>query len=364
MNLSEQCQKSADNTYKITEKDFLLEVNENAVMTEPLNKTAENYNKILIIADDNINEEIYDYLFNLLKDKIKGIISNNIPEKYSSLKISVDDRLVSDYIFLGASAGRAPVLINKIVSDYDLIIPVSKFYPDNFGAYHSALTTLFSSLYAEKTKFSCISNLLIDHKDNISYFMPDVVTGNKLFEYIRSSVITASRLMFNFAINIAEAYNKPAKIFAGDMFLSQIEASKYIKNEDEYNELEGLTINISNKCDYKKLVTIISHSCNMLKKGGRLLLNCSINDFGSGLFNELFYKNTLDDIINEINNTNYIEVFYAFILKYFTLNYHIVINADTDKFNNKFIQSGLNVLNQDELNNFFKGISQHKTVSC
>lgn len=364
MNLNEQCQKSVDSLYKITEEEFLLQVNDNAVMMEPLAKIAQTHNNILIIADDNISEEIYDYLFNLLKDKIKAVISNNIPEKFSSLKVSIDNRLVSDYIFLGASAGRAPVLINKIVSDYDLIIPVSKFYPDNFGAYHSALTTLFSSLYAEKTKFSCISNLLIDHKDNISYFMPDIITGNKLFEYIRSSVITASRLMFNFAINIAESYNKPAKIFAGDMFLSQIEASKYIKNEDENNELEGLTINISNKCDYKKLVTVISIGCSMLKKGGRLQLNCSITDFGPDLFNELFYKNTLDDIINEINNSNYIEVFYAFILKYFALNYHIVINDSKDEFNNNFIQAGLNVLNQDELNNFFKSVSNHKSLSC
>lgn len=362
MNSNEQCQKSADNSYKITEKEFLTQVNENAVMTEPLIKTAENSKNILIIADDSVNEDIYIYLFNMLGDKIKGIISNNIPEKYKNLKISLDDRLVSDYVFLGASAGRAPVLINKTVSDYDLIIPVSKFYPDNFGAYHSALTTLFSSVYAEKTKFSCVSNVLIDNRDDISCFIPDIITGNKLFEYIRSSVITASRLMFNFAINIAESSNKQAKIFAGDMFLSQIEASKYIKNQEEYSNLEGLTINLSYKCDYKKLITAVSMGCSMLKKGGRLLINCTVYDFGTDSFNELFYKNTLDDIINEINNDNYIDVFYAFILKYYTLNYHIVINNDNAEFSNKFIQSGLNVLNKDELNKFFQSVTLHKSI--
>ena len=76
-----------------------------------------------------------------------------------------------------------------------------------------------------------------------------------------------------------------------------------------------------------------------------------MQSFGNNIFQEIFNKNTLAEIADAVDETNYMESFYAFILKYYTLNYHIALPYN-EKLNPVLRQAGLNPLKEDEMQNF------------
>ena len=55
------------------------------------------------------------------------------------------------------------------------------------------------------------------------------------------------------------------------------------------------------------------------------------------------------------------ESFYAFILKYYTLNYHIALPAN-EKLNAAFIQAGLNPLSSNDLCKFLESCSNKGVI--
>ena len=86
-----------------------------------------------------------------------------------------------------------------------------------------------------------------------------------------------------------------------------------------------------------------------------------MHSFGNKIFQEIFYLNTLSEIANNVNENNYMESFYAFILKYYTLNYHIAL-PENEKLNAAFIQAGLNPLNSDDLSRFLDSCSNKGAI--
>ena len=64
-------------------------------------------------SSSDISEEVYDYIFNICSDKNIAVISDNIPLKYMQYQTIFNHSNIEYYLFFVASAGRAPMLVNK-----------------------------------------------------------------------------------------------------------------------------------------------------------------------------------------------------------------------------------------------------------
>lgn len=363
MILNGQCLRLADKPVKTinTDINYVIDaVENNPLMSESLSNLVKESSSILFIASPDINIEIYDYTADLCSGKNFAVISDNIPVKYMQCQTIFNQSPVDDYVFFGACAGRAPMLVNKNIYDYDLVISASSVIMNAYAGFLGSVTTLFNAVTAPKTTAAVIKYALQDSLYNVHKLSSGLTIRNPVYESIREGLITAGKAIHSFSINIPVDYrnidNIHKEVFAGDTFISQIEAQNVILDKQKSKTVpylyDGLKITMQCYNNVVYFITLIEDACKKLSKGGRLLIDIdNMYSFGNKIFQEIFYHNTLSEIADNVNESNYMESFYAFILKYYTLNYHIAL-PENEKLNAAFIQAGLNPLNDDELSRF------------
>lgn len=363
MILNGQCLRLADKSVKrinIDIESIIDAAENNPLMSENIKELVKKSDNILLITSSDICEEVYDYIFSICSGKNIAVISDNIPLKYMQYQTIFNHGNIEDYLFFGASAGRAPMLVNKNINNYDLVIVISTVMMNAYGGFLGSITTLFNAITAPKTGAAVVKNALQDSLYNIQKIACGLTIRNPVYESIREGLITAGKAFHGFAINIDADYidiKEPKhSVFAGDIFISQIEVQNIIDKKYKAQTppalYDGIELNIECYNNVVYLTTLIEIFCKKLQKGGRLLIN--INDmqsFGNNIFHEIFNKNTLSEIADAVDETNYMESFYAFILKYYTLNYHIAL-PDNEQLNPVLRQAGLNPLKEDEIKTF------------
>lgn len=372
MTLNEQCLKSVDNKVikiDIDINELKIALEEKAIMAEPLSRAVENANKIMVVSTALINDEVYNYISNVCGDKLKTIVGKDIPEQYKDKVLNIDYHKIEDFEFFGANAGRSPILFHKSIYDHDLIITVSGTYFNPLGGYASPMTTLFTSLSAAKSTASVLQNALYDSVNRMLDLSSGTTIRNPIFKSMREGIITAGRVMDHFAINITYDYTYAdirGQIFAGDLLLSQIEAQniitkRYMKEGNNVG-LDGLRIEINSYKNIIYLISIIEVVCRRIKVGGRLLVVVNdLDSFGNEVFHKILNETSLTDIINNMTEYNYVESFFAYILKYYTSLFNIAITSN-DSINKYMIQAGLNPIEDKEYDNFLKNCSLKETV--
>ncbi len=363
MTLNGQCLKSVDKPIKLinVELNQLINATEKSpIMTSSLSDALKESKNVLLIISPDINTNVYDYILNLCENKKLAIISENIPLQYIDYQTILNKDNIENYDFFGACAGRAPMLINKQLYDYDLIIVISSVIMNAYSGFLGSVTTLFNVITAPKTVATVIKNALQDSIYNIQKLSSGLTIRNPIYESIREGIIATGKAINTYAINIEADYlNKSdthSNIFAGDMFLSQIEAQNIILEQHKLKTpatlYEGIDLYIKCYDNIAYFVTMLEYACKKVLKGGRVRVNIdSMASFGNQTFQEVFYKNTLTDIADAVDESNYMESFYAFLLKYYALNYHIALPYN-EKLNTVLIQAGLNPLKEDELKSF------------
>ena len=364
MILNGQCLRLVDNSLKcinVNIDDIEKSINE-PFMAEPLKSQINDANNILFITSPDISESVYEYFLKLCSGKKVHMAGFFIPEKYKEYEVIFNKSNANEYDFFGAAAGRAAMLVHKSIKDYDLIIVISSVILNTFGGFLGSVSTLFTNITADKTIMQVLKYALQDivSTSSFSKLFSGVTIRNPIYESMREGLVTAGKAVHGFAVNIVSDYKHEDEIkhpvFSGDVFISQIEAQNIISSF--YNKLKPATlydgIKLIIKCynNVIYMISLIESACKMLLKGGRLLINIDdMKSFGNKTFQECFYNNTLEEIVSSINEDNYMEVFFSFILKYYTLNYHIALPFNED-LNDKLIQAGLNPLKDDEYNNF------------
>ena len=364
MILNGQCLRLVDNSLKcinVNIADIEKSINE-PFMAEPLKSQINDANNILFITSPDISESVYEYFLKLCSGKKVHMAGFFIPEKYKEYEVIFNKSNANEYDFFGAAAGRAAMLVHKSIKDYDLIIVISSVILNTFGGFLGSISTLFTNITADKTIMQVLKYALQDivSTSSFSKLFSGVTIRNPIYESMREGLVTAGKAVHSFAVNIVSDYKYEDEIkhpvFSGDVFISQIEAQNIISSF--YNKLkpatlyDGIKLNINCYNNVIYMISLIESACKMLLKGGRLLINIDdMKSFGNKTFQECFYNNTLEEIVSSINEDNYMEVFFSFILKYYTLNYHIALPFNED-LNDKLIQAGLNPLKDDEYNNF------------
>ncbi len=364
MILNGQCLRLVDNSLKcinVNIDDIEKSINE-PFMAEPLKSQINDANNILFITSPDISESVYEYFLKLCSGKKVHMAGFFIPEKYKEYEVIFNKSNADEYDFFGAAAGRAAMLVHKSIKDYDLIIVISSVILNTFGGFLGSVSTLFTNITADKTIMQVLKYALQDivSTGSFSKLFSGVTIRNPIYESMREGLVTAGKAVHGFAVNIVSDYKYEDEIkhpvFSGDVFISQIEAQNIISSF--YNKLkpatlyDGIKLNIKCYNNVIYMISLIESACKMLLKGGRLLINIDdMKSFGNKTFQECFYNNTLEEIVSSINEDNYMEVFFSFILKYYTLNYHIALPFNED-LNDKLIQAGLNPLKDDEYNNF------------
>lgn len=364
MILNGQCLRLVDNSLKcinVNIDDIEKSINE-PFMAEPLKSQINDANNILFITSPDISESVYEYFLKLCSGKKVHMAGFFIPEKYKEYEVIFNKSNANEYDFFGAAAGRAAMLVHKSIKDYDLIIVISSVILNTFGGFLGSVSTLFTNITADKTIMQVLKYALQDivSTSSFSKLFSGVTIRNPIYESMREGLVTAGKAVHGFAVNIVSDYKYEDEIkhpvFSGDVFISQIEAQNIISSF--YNKLkpatlyDGIKLNIKCYNNVMYMISLIESACKMLLKGGRLLINIDdMKSFGNKTFQECFYNNTLEEIVSSINEDNYMEVFFSFILKYYTLNYHIALPFNED-LNDKLIQAGLNPLKDDEYNNF------------
>ncbi len=364
MILNGQCLRLVDNSLKcinVNIDDIEKSINE-PFMAEPLKSQINDANNILFITSPDISESVYEYFLKLCSGKKVHMAGFFIPEKYKEYEVIFNKSNANEYDFFGAAAGRAAMLVHKSIKDYDLIIVISSVILNTFGGFLGSISTLFTNITADKTIMQVLKYALQDivSTSSFSKLFSGVTIRNPIYESMREGLVTAGKAVHGFAVNIVSDYKYEDEIkhpvFSGDVFISQIEAQNIISSY--YNKLkpatlyDGIKLNIKCYNNVIYMISLIESACKMLLKGGRLLINIDdMKSFGNKTFQECFYNNTLEEIVSSINEDNYMEVFFSFILKYYTLNYHIALPFNED-LNDKLIQAGLNPLKDDEYNNF------------
>ena len=364
MILNGQCLRLVDNSLKcinVNIADIEKSINE-PFMAEPLKSQINDANNILFITSPDISESVYEYFLKLCSGKKVHMAGFFIPEKYKEYEVIFNKSNADEYDFFGAAAGRAAMLVHKSIKDYDLIIVISSVILNTFGGFLGSVSTLFTNITADKTIMQVLKYALQDivSTSSFSKLFSGVTIRNPIYESMREGLVTAGKAVHGFAVNIVSDYKYEDEIkhpvFSGDVFISQIEAQNIISSF--YNKLkpatlyDGIKLNIKCYNNVIYMISLIESACKMLLKGGRLLINIDdMKSFGNKTFQECFYNNTLEEIVSSINEDNYMEVFFSFILKYYTLNYHIALPFNED-LNDKLIQAGLNPLKDDEYNNF------------
>lgn len=373
MTLNGQCLRLADEPIKLIDTDMkcVIDATENnPIMTDSLPNLVKESKSILFIASADIGIEIYDYIFNLCKNKSFAVISDNIPTQYMRYQTIFNQGSADDYVFFGASAGRAPMLVNKHIYDYDLVIVASSVIMNAYAGFLGSITTLFNAVTAPKTVTSVIQNALQDSVYNVRKLSSGVTIRNPIYESIREGLIAAGKAIHSFSINIVSDYknidDNHKYVFAGDLFLSQIEAQNIIIEQNKAQVPPSLYDGLEVKTDcYNNVAyfaTLIEEACKKLLKGGRLLIKIDgMSSFGNKVFHEIFYRNTLSEIADNVDENNSMESFYAFILKYYASNYHIALPFNK-KFNDVFIQAGLNPLKDDDYNQFLSNCSNKGSI--
>lgn len=259
------------------------------------------------------------------------------------------------------------MLLHKKVREYDLVVVISSVILNAFGGYLGSTTTLFTNTVAAKTIAQVIKYALqdISHTGSYSKITSGTTIRNPIYESIREGLVTAGKAVNAFAVNIVSDYvyedNINHSVFSGDIFISQIEVQNVITSY--YNKLippalyDCIKINVKYCDNVVYFISLIEAACKRLMKGGRLLV-CADNmkSFGNEKFQECFYNNTLEEMASNVNEENYMESFYSFILKYYTLNYHIAVTSN-DELNKSYIQAGLNPLKEGEYGSFLANCS-------
>lgn len=373
MILNGQCLRLADKpikTVKIDLKDIVNAVENSPLMSESLSNLIKESSSILFIASPDMSIEIYDYIKNLCSGKKFSVISDNIPMQYMQYQTIFNQSIVDDYVFFGACAGRAPMLVNKNIYDYDLVIIASSVIMNSFAGFLGSVTTLFNAVTAPKTAAAVVKYALQDSLYNVQKLSSGLTIRNPVYESIREGLITAGKAIHSFSINIPVNYknidNIHSDVFAGDTFISQIEAQNILLNQQKAQTMpylyDGLEYTMQCYNNIVYFITLVEDACKKITKGGRLLINIDdMQSFGNKIFQEIFYHNTLSDIADNVNENNYMESFYAFILKYYTLNYHIALPAN-EKLNAAFIQAGLNPLSSNDLCKFLESCSNKGVI--
>lgn len=373
MILNGQCLRLADEPVNTINTDINCIINaaeNNPLMSENLSSLIKESSSVLFIASPDINIEIYDYIANLCINKNFAVISDNIPVKYMQYQTIFNQGNVEDYVFFGACAGRAPMLVNKSIYNYDLVITASSVIMNAYAGFLGSVTTLFNAVTAPKTVAAVIKYALQDSLYNVQKLSSGLTIRNPVYESIREGLITAGKAIHSFSINIPVDYRNITAlhkdVFAGDTFISQIEAQNILldrqKSQTVPSLFDGLKISMQCYNNVVYFISLVEDACKKITKGGRLLINIhDMQSFGNKVFQEIFYHNTLSEIADNVDESNYMESFYAFILKYYTLNYNIALPAN-EKLNTAFIQAGLNPLSDDELNQFLDGCSNKGVI--
>ncbi len=372
MILNGQCLRLADNSIKCINIniDALNKAVSQPFMAKPFIEQITSAENILVILSPDIDENVYEYITNICSDKKISIISQNIPEKYKQYELQLNNNNTDDYEFFGACAGRAPMLVHKSIPQYDMVVIISSVMLNSFGGYLGSVSTLFTNITAAKTQAYVVQYALQDSLFHIQKLHSGVTIRNPVYESMREGLITASKAVNSFAVNIASDYAYQNEIentvCAGDLFISQIEAQNSISSF--YNSIQpavnfdGIRMRVTCYNNVIYFISRIEMACRHLVKGGRLLID--INDmqsFGNTTFQEIFYKNTLEEIADSVTESNYMECFYAFILKYYTMHYHIALPY-FENLNNALIQAGLNPLRKLEYNSFLANCKNIKEM--
>lgn len=373
MILNGQCLRLADNTIKCVDVDIekVKEACNNPFMAEPLPNQLQNMENILLICSPDISENVYDYIVDLCSGKNISIISQNIPSKFKEYEVVFNNTCVDDYEFFGACAGRAAMLLHNSLKNYDIVITVSSVMMNTFGGFLGSIATLFTNTTANKTISQMIKYALQDSLYSIQKLHSGVTIRNPIYESMREGIITAGKSIHSFAINIVSDYAFEEQIskdvYAGDLFISQIEAqnniSKFYKTLVPAVSYDGITVKMQCYNNVIYFISLVETACRYLLKGGRLLIEIDdMKSFGNKAFQDVFYNNnTLEEMIEYINDDNYMEVFYAFILKYYTSHYHIAL-PENDKLNGVLKQAGLNPMRKIELNSFLGNCNNTTTI--
>lgn len=364
MILNGQCLRLGDNSVKCL--DVSIDDIKNSIkqpfMAEELENLIDKSSNILFIISPDINAEVYEYFISLTKNKKINIISSNIPEQYKQYEIIFDNSNYNDYEFFGAAAGRAAMLLHKKVREYDLVVVISSVILNTFGGYLGSVTTLFTNTVSAKTMAQVIKYALQDiaYTGSYSKLISGTTIRNPIYESIREGLVTAGKAINAYAVNIVSDYMHENDIhhsvFSGDIFISQIEAQNIITSY--YNKLipsklyDGIKLNAKCYNNVVHLISLIETACKSLMKGGRLLVCIDdMKSFGNKKFQECFFYNTLEETASNVNEENYMEAFYSFILKYYTLNYHIGITYN-EELNENLIQAGLNPVKKEDYADF------------
>ena len=194
MILNGQCLRLADKPVKrinIDIESIIDAAENNPLMSENIKELVKKSDNILLITSSDICEEVYDYIFSICSGKNIAVISDNIPLKYMQYQTIFNHGNIEDYLFFGASAGRAPMLVNKNINNYDLVIVISTVMMNAYGGFLGSITTLFNAITAPKTGAAVVKNALQDSLYNIQKIACCLTIRIPVYECIREGLITA-----------------------------------------------------------------------------------------------------------------------------------------------------------------------------
>ncbi len=407
MDIIEQCLGLVDkkfrysnNTQPINFNDFIECINNNVVKSSTFIELLENNKskKILLILDQKTDFKLVSIILNFIEDKIDSIDNLNIIlasyakdkivkedyknilvdhyNKYEKNLVEYDPNDTTDFDFFGTTSHKQPILLHKLFLKSELAITVSEIYPDLIYGYKGGRSLIFQGI-APKKSFIKTASLMLDDdiNDSKKLFKKNYHAGSKenimIADAIAGTLIARSEIEY-YSINyIKNADNEITDIFAGDIFLSQIEMINKLdklsftnseNNSTECHKSALIKLEKNNK-SFEECAQYIYSILGKIEKGCRVLIDATdLDEFGSEKFITYFNINTVIEQKEELLAGFDYNLLNSMIIKYLSSIYHIAIISNFDK--DIVARSGMNHLNIDNVKEFIEDKKSTLGVTC
>ena len=407
MDIIEQCLGSVDkkfrysNTVKpINFDDFIECINNNVVKSSTFIELLENYKskKILLILDPKTDCKLIPTILNVIENKIDSIDNLNIIlasyatekiikesykniladcySKYEKNLVEYDPDDTTDFDFFGTTSNKQPILIHKLFLKSELAITVSEIYPDLIYGYKGSRSLVFQGI-APKKSFIKTASLILDNdiNDSKKLFKKNYYAGSKenimIADAIAGTLIARSEIEY-YSINyIKNADNEITDIFAGDIFLSQIEMINKLDklsftnselNSTECHKSALIKLDKNNK-SLEECAQYLYSILGKIEKGCRVLIDATdLDEFGSEKFISFLNINTVIEQKEKLLAGFDYNLLNATIIKYLSSMYHIAIISNFDK--DIVTRAGMNNLDIDDVKDFIEDKKSTIGVTC
>lgn len=407
MDIIEQCLGSVDKKFRynntvppINFNDFIECINKNITKSSTFVELLENSKnkKILLILDQKTDYKLIHAILNVIEDKIDSIDNLNIIlasyatnkivkdsykniladcyNKYEKNLVEYDPEDTTDFDFFGTTSNKQPILIHKLFLKSELAITVSEIYPDLIYGYKGSRSLVFQGI-APKKSFIKTASLMLDDdiNDSKKLFKKNYYAGSKenliIADAIAGTLIARSEIEY-YSINyIKNAENEITDIFAGDIFLSQIEMTnkldKFSFSNSEANDIEchksALIKLEKNNKSFEKCAQYLYSILSKIEKGCRVIIDATeIDEFGSEKFITYLNINTVIEQKEKLLEGFDYNLLNALIIKYLSSMYHIAIISNFDK--DIVSRSGMNNLDIDDVKEFIEDKKRTLGVTC